>query len=331
MKTKFSFIIFLFLSIFGQSIYGQVVKNVIVEHFTNTKCTICSNPNKNPAFYENLELNPDILHISYHPSSPYATCELNNHNTFQNDERTNYYDIYGSTPKLVVQGVLNPFSIPFGSDEVFSQYQDQMSEVSISIEQTKIGEESIEAIVTITTVSEHNYTDVDILVGVAEKLVEFSAPNGEDEHHDVFREAVTDITGQSLTLPDVGSSTTMTYVLPQDDEWDFSQTYFFVILNDANTKEVIQSHAASNISTSLIDVDLNSIEIYPNPTSEIINVKLNQQLVSKAMIYDLLGNKMIEKEIKAETQINISQLPSGIYFLEIDNASGRSIKKFIRQ
>ena len=63
---------FLFLSIFGIS---QVQQNVIIEHFTNTRCGICGV--RNPGLYTNISEYPEIIHIAFHPSSPYSTCVLN--------------------------------------------------------------------------------------------------------------------------------------------------------------------------------------------------------------------------------------------------------------
>jgi hypothetical protein len=50
---------------------GQVAKKIIVEHFTNTKCSICAS--RNPGFHTNLSANPTVQSISIHPSSPYST------------------------------------------------------------------------------------------------------------------------------------------------------------------------------------------------------------------------------------------------------------------
>ena len=80
------------------SSYSQVEKTVVVEHFTNTKCGICAS--KNPAFYDVLNDYPNVLHIAYHPSSPYSTCAFSMHNHAENDARANYYGVYGPTPQF---------------------------------------------------------------------------------------------------------------------------------------------------------------------------------------------------------------------------------------
>ena len=83
-------------------VIAQVEQKVIIEHFTNTRCGICAS--RNPAFYQTLAYYPQALHIAYHPSSPYSSCAFNMHNSSENDQRTYFYNIYGGTPRAVIQG-----------------------------------------------------------------------------------------------------------------------------------------------------------------------------------------------------------------------------------
>tara|TARA_B110000285_G_C15096412_1_gene602244 strand:+ start:1583 stop:1825 length:243 start_codon:yes stop_codon:yes gene_type:complete len=78
-----------------------VVKKVLVEHFTYTRCSVCAS--RNTGFITNLNAQSDVVHISYHPSSPYSNCQFNQYNLQENDDRTKYYGVFGSTPRLVIQ------------------------------------------------------------------------------------------------------------------------------------------------------------------------------------------------------------------------------------
>jgi len=332
MRLKFFQLFILAFLFTGQTTFAQVAKNIIVEHFTNTRCSICANPNKNPAFYTNLAAHPEVKHISYHPSSPYPDCVLNQHNTAENDGRTNYYDIFGGTPRLIVQGVLNPNSVAFGSPDVFSPFADQTSEISISIEQTKISNERIEAVVTITTETEHNYINPKLLVGVAEKLVNYAAPNGEQEHHDVFRKAMTDITGDPITLPAVGESIMLTYSVDHNSEWDFSQMFAYAILNDGSDKQVIQSHTASPSDTgpsSITTSHLSNVQIYPNPANDFLTISLNSDKITEAQLYDVYGKLLFTSSFHTQTQLDLSNFIDGIYFLSLKNNEVQALEKVI--
>lgn len=110
--TKYYFRIWLLLFIgLSSSLFAQVPRNIIVEHFTNTKCSVCAS--RNPGFQTNLNAHPDVRQISIHPSSPYSTCLLSQQNTVDNDARTNYYGVYGGTPRLVINGTVISASVNY--------------------------------------------------------------------------------------------------------------------------------------------------------------------------------------------------------------------------
>lgn len=72
----------------------------------------------------------------------------------------------------------------------------------------------------------------------------------------------------------------------------------------------------------------NSISVFPNPTSEQINVQTNQQL-NKIQLFDGYGKLVLES--KDQTN-NVSNLPSGIYFIRLTNISGLQVtKKIIKE
>lgn len=330
------FILYLLFATFfvfmTQNGYTQVAKNVIVEHFTNTRCSICASSSKNPAFYTNLEGYPDVFHVSYHPSSPYSTCLFSQHNPSENDGRAKYYGVFGGTPRLVVQGVLNPISVQFGSPEVFTPHIDQMTEVSIDIIQTKTADDKIEATITLKTESEHNYSGTSILVGLAEKVVNYQAPNGEDVHYDVFRKALTDVDGDEVTLPAVGESVSFTYSVNKEEEWDMSEMFVYVILNDSQTKTVVQSDAASPSENTVATQDyqtLKNVTVYPNPAQNFLSIELEGGKTASVSLTDVLGSVQSRSKFQGKATINISNLLPGIYLLKIESVDGSYSQKII--
>ena len=68
--------------------------------------------------------------------------------------------------------------------------------------------------------------------------------------------------------------------------------------------------------------------LFPNPAKEIIRIS-SQATIKSSRIYNILGN--IIKEISALNSIDISNLPSGIYFIEVNTETGSSIQKFIKE
>ncbi|MBI2270795.1 MAG: T9SS type A sorting domain-containing protein [Bacteroidetes bacterium] len=72
----------------------------------------------------------------------------------------------------------------------------------------------------------------------------------------------------------------------------------------------------------------NDFRIFPNPVNSILNIESTNKQLNKILIYDLLGNKA--EEMSYSNQINISNLPNGVYFLNIyANNDLIAIKKIV--
>jgi hypothetical protein len=68
--------------------------------------------------------------------------------------------------------------------------------------------------------------------------------------------------------------------------------------------------------------DFEEISIYPNPTEKIVNITTNGQ-IQRISIYDFQG-KLISEYDKYLNQINLSNLTSGIYLLNITFINGQT-------
>ncbi len=71
----------------------------------------------------------------------------------------------------------------------------------------------------------------------------------------------------------------------------------------------------------------NTIEVYPNPTSNILNFSEEMQEVQ---VYDLSG-KLVLSNPRTDSQIDISVLEKGAYLIHLHNENGASIKKIIKE
>ncbi|MBK9735206.1 MAG: hypothetical protein IPO92_09670 [Saprospiraceae bacterium] len=165
-----------------------VTKKILVEHFTNTKCSICAS--RNPGFYSALAQNPDVLHIAYHPSSPYNTCLFSTQNKAENDARTKYYDLFGGTPTFTINGI-EKSSSEVQSSNIYNAFKNQTSPLSVKMNLFPAGSDSIGVTVVITSVAEHSLTNLTLYVALTEDSVFYNAPNGEKVHYDVFRKSFT--------------------------------------------------------------------------------------------------------------------------------------------
>lgn len=313
---------------------AQVPKRIIVEHFTNTVCSICGS--RNPGFYSNLETKPDILHVAVHPSRPYKNCVFNVHNPSENDARANFYGVFGSTPRLVIQGEVIPSNTSYDGSTLFDAFANQTSPFSMSVTTVKSDNDSLTARVVITTKSAHNYAALSLYVTAVEDTIKYAAPNGETEHYDVFRKQLLD---QSITnLSTITGDSVVFYVKSAThSEWNKNQMYAMAILQDANTKEVVQAAKSVAIitesSAGIANFKLSDlINAYPNPLENELTVQLKEAQVSVISILDINGKIIYSKTISdlEPLKVNLSSFPSGIYTLTVLTNSIIATQKIIK-
>ncbi|HKR03029.1 MAG TPA: T9SS type A sorting domain-containing protein [Bacteroidia bacterium] len=77
-----------------------------------------------------------------------------------------------------------------------------------------------------------------------------------------------------------------------------------------------------------------SFSVYPNPASDILNIKMNSSPRENSIIniFNMLGNKIFEREIKANNnhiQLNLSDLVNGVYSLNLKSDSENKTVKLI--
>ncbi|MFN0188664.1 MAG: T9SS type A sorting domain-containing protein [Bacteroidia bacterium] len=313
---------------------AQVSKKIIVEHFTNTKCGICAS--RNPGFYTNFNNQSNALHLSVHPSAPYPNCLLYQQNATENDARTNYYSIYGSTPRLVINGNVIPASTNYGNASIFTPYQSLTSPASLRIEQEKYGTDSIRTTVIVKTESAHSFGALSLFVCLAEDTVFYSGGNGETMHRDVFRKALSSAVGLNLNLPQtIGDSLVYSFLTLSNPIWNFSRIYSLALLQESGSKNLVQAEAvpanSNSVSTGLSNnPDAFSVKTTPNPASTSITIE-SQSLPANLSLLDLEGRTLLQEVIYQEKQtIQLVSLSPGIYIIQLQNRNGTVSKKLIK-
>lgn len=301
------FCLFIGFNTFSQ----QVPRTVIVEHFTNTYCGICAN--KNPDLYTNLDSNPDILHVAYHPSVPYAQCPFNQHNKTENDERTVYYGLLTGTPRIVIQGEIG--STNFSSSTLFDAYKGQTS--SFSIENTldqDVSKENLILKVKITKEDASSLTQLNLYAMIVEETLNFNAQNGETVHHDVFRKSFVGQDPISVTLPtNVGENVEYEYQIPYNSVWDGTELKAISILQH-DDKEVEQSAETTTLDDFIapvlsVELDTNMpLHVYPSVFSDRISFTYNSSdSLFDVSLFDITGRLLFNKNLP-EGEINFSSL-----------------------
>jgi hypothetical protein len=77
------------------------------------------------------------------------------------------------------------------------------------------------------------------------------------------------------------------------------------------------------------DIAKEQFTIHPNPVSEILYLNTNFDVTGIA-VYDIGGKLLFHKKI-TDNQINVSNLPNGIYTLKVELIKGFEVRKFIKQ
>ncbi|MES2478014.1 MAG: T9SS type A sorting domain-containing protein [Bacteroidota bacterium] len=306
---------------------AQVPLNSVVEHFTNTKCSICAS--RNPGFQTNLIAHPQVTQLSVHPSAPYGACVLSVQNKKDNDDRTNLYGVYGSTPRLIVNGNIIPATADYSSASLFSPYIGLTTAVSMRIEQSNFAKDSIRAKVVI---KKHTATtgNARLFVGLAEDTVFVNGGNGELMHYNVFRKSLTGAAPISVSLAfPVGDSVSIEMTGTVNFFWYMSRMFVVAMLHENATFNLLQSARSIPLKSAGILASNEAVEfnISPNPVKDILSINLSDNEYLDYRLFDLMGSVKLTGTVSGRSGIDMSYLPNALYLLQLTNHEGKKTQQ----
>ena len=100
----------------------------------------------------------------------------------------------------------------------------------------------------------------------------------------------------------------------------------------AATLEIDNIEAATTLGIDEASL-ISSFEMIPNPSHDLLNIKLKQGNISdqEILIFDQLGHLMLRRKPNSEEfNINVMNWNSGLYFVKIDDGTRSQVKKFIK-
>ena len=95
----------------------------------------------------------------------------------------------------------------------------------------------------------------------------------------------------------------------------------------------VNGDVATFFTTTLSNTAFERIElsIYPNPTSNLLHIEANQTDISRIEIFDIQGKQVMQVSATNLSEIDVSQLTNGMYFLKVRTSEGELTKKFVKK
>ena len=129
-----------------------------------------------------------------------------------------------------------------------------------------------------------------------------------------------------------------------DDSATYANGAFAVAVGDMDGDMVDDVIGAANISDAFIyfrtegvviledsGVNSSAFKVYPNPTSDILQISSETELVS-ATVLDYRGRIVLEYQLEGiNSPINVSSLTAGVYILKLESANAVSDIKFVKR
>lgn len=107
-----------------------------------------------------------------------------------------------------------------------------------------------------------------------------------------------------------------------------------LLIGNLNGGVALYMGDTSSVPVMVRELEVNAINVYPNPAKEEVNIDLGAHLLSGAefKIFNVIGEVVHkQKSTGKRTKIDLSKFPSGMYFVSHTNGLNRWVTKFIKQ
>jgi hypothetical protein len=87
--------------------------------------------------------------------------------------------------------------------------------------------------------------------------------------------------------------------------------------------------------TSIPEMEELEIQVYPNPATDLVTIRFSEELKNKSLswvVMDVMGRKMLsENDLDSSSIIDVSQWPSGVYFIRMEQDGRYFGRKFLKR
>ena len=102
-----------------------------------------------------------------------------------------------------------------------------------------------------------------------------------------------------------------------------------IVINTFNSSSILTQgfhQEVLKITTEVVNIDIKT-KVYPNPTTSILNIELEENISADIMVYDINGKLVIKDRLndQQKKQLDFGFLKQGNYILHINIADKKSV------
>jgi len=303
---------------------GSTVFKPLIEKFTSSTCGPCASYNSSTFNPYYTAQNQNFNYIAYQMNWP-GSGDI--YYTAEGGVRRDYYGVNAIT-SLWIDGA-----------EYSTSNSQAILTTHVNTEATKPGYFSLTANRNLSGGNAIvNYNITPFITGsyvlhaaVIEKLTTANTgSNGETSFKHVMMKMVPNASGTTINTT-AGTPITgqISASLAGTNIEENSDLEVIIFIQNAATKEIMQSFKATDV-LSLEDNTLTKIKLYPNPATN--SIRFTNIKEAAITITDVSGKVVLQSSVIDENSlINVSNLNSGIYFVNIKNESSNETLKFIKK
>jgi hypothetical protein len=135
------------------------------------------------------------------------------------------------------------------------------------------------------------------------------------------------VTANVALLASNPAETVYTVAIPEDATNTYNSAIMYVVTRDV---EVVMSEITivQNTTAGLEDFAANTVKMYPNPAKGFVNFSSASNEALDVAVYDMLGKEVLRANA-VQSQLNISSLNPGMYFVNMTQGTNVSTKKLL--
>ena len=116
--------------------------------------------------------------------------------------------------------------------------------------------------------------------------------------------------------------------IPAQGANTFSSLLLYVVDRDNPVSLDLVRVTANGASAGLEDNVLNSVKMFPNPARDYVQFSTNSNEDLDIQIFDMLGKSVLRVD-NVRNAVNVSELTSGLYFVQMTLGTQKSTKKLV--